>query len=178
MNTQVTGETRSPKTTKIPHFVCDERGKYRASRPLTDKQIIKAAKSILDNSFIPGTLLVNPGDAKTWLQVHYQDMEHEVFVCVFLDTKHRVIAHEVLFRGTIDGASVYPREVVKRALQLNAGAVIFAHNHPSGATDPSPADEKITHLLKQSLGLLDIRVLDHFILGKKSVFSFSEHNLI
>nr|WP_104422762.1 DNA repair protein RadC [Methylobacter tundripaludum] len=178
MNTQVTGEIRPAKTTKIPHFVCDERGKYRASKPLTDKQIIKAAKSILDNSFSPGTLLVNPGDAKTWLQVHYQDMEHEVFVCVFLDTRNRVISHEVLFRGTIDGASVYPREVVKRALQLNAGAVIFAHNHPSGATEPSPADEKITRLLKESLGLLDIRALDHFILGKKSVFSFSEHNLI
>jgi DNA repair protein RadC len=103
--------------------------------------------------------------------------EHEVFVCLFLDNQHRVIACDELFRGTIDGASVYPREVVKAALQYNAAALIMAHNHPSGISDPSQADRVITEKLKEALALIDVRVLDHFIVGE-NVYSFAEHGLL
>jgi DNA repair protein RadC len=101
-----------------------------------------------------------------------------VFVCLFLDSGHRVIEYEELFRGTIDGASVYPREVVKRCLQLNAAAVIFAHNHPSGTNEPSQADRQITDKLKAALEMIDVRVLDHFIIGDGEPHSFREHRLI
>ena len=101
-----------------------------------------------------------------------------MFACLFLDNQHRVIHLDQLFRGTIDGASVYPREVVKKALHHNAAAVIFAHNHPSGISEPSPADKQITEKLKQALALLDIRVLDHFIIADGQPYSFAEHGLI
>jgi DNA repair protein RadC len=110
--------------------------------------------------------------------MHYKDLENEVFACLFLDSQHHVIIHEVLFRGTIDAACVYPREVAKRALQVNAAAVIFAHNHPSGILTPSQADRSITDKLKQALNLFDIRALDHFIVSKMGAYSFAEHGLI
>jgi DNA repair protein RadC len=97
---------------------------------------------------------------------------------LFLDNQHRVIQFEELFIGTLDSASVYPREVIKRALQHNAAAVIFAHNHPSGVVEPSPADKQLTIKLKQALALLDISVLDHFIIGDGQPYSFAEHGLI
>ena len=108
----------------------------------------------------------------------YANYEHEVFVCMFLDNQHHILACEELFQGTIDSASVYPREVVKRALQLNAAAVIFVHNHPSGIPTPSQADKLITDKLEKALGLLDIRVLDHFIIGGAEQYSFADHGLI
>ena len=101
-----------------------------------------------------------------------------MFACLYLDNQHRLIEYKELFRGTIDGASVYPREVVKLCLQLNAAAVIFAHNHPSGINEPSQADRQITDKLKQALALVDIRVLDHFIIGDGEPFSFAEHGLM
>lgn len=103
---------------------------------------------------------------------------YEVFACLFLDNQHRVIVLEEMFRGTLDSASVYPREIAKQALHHNAAAVIFAHNHPSGISEPSVADKNITHTLKQALALFDIRVLDHFIIGDGSPFSFAEHGLL
>jgi DNA repair protein RadC len=103
--------------------------------------------------------------------------EHEVFACLMLDNRNRVIAFRELFRGTIDGASVYPREVVKQALADNAAAVIFAHNHPSGATEPSQADIAITERLKKALALIDVRVLDHLIVGDE-VTSFAERGIL
>lgn len=103
--------------------------------------------------------------------------ESEHFGAIFLDNRHCVITFEVLFTGTIDGASVYPREVVKRALQLNAAAVIFSHNHPSGNTTPSEADKRITDRLREALSLIDVRVLDHFIVGKDCT-SFAERGLL
>ena len=103
--------------------------------------------------------------------------ESEQFGAIFLDNRHRVITFEILFSGTIDGASVYPREVVKRALQLNAAAVIFSHNHPSGDTTPSDADKRITDRLKEALGLVDVRVLDHFVVGQDCT-SFAERGLL
>ena len=107
-----------------------------------------------------------------------RDLPHEGFCGVFLDNRHRVIALEELFRGTIDGASVHPREVVKRALAKNAAAVILAHNHPSGIAEPSQADELITRRLKEALALVDIRVLDHLVIGDGVCESFAERGLL
>lgn len=111
------------------------------------------------------TVFTNPEDVKDFVRSHLQNYPHEVFLTLFLDNRHRLIASEELFKGTIDNASVYPREVVKRAIFHNAAAVIFAHNHPSGIAEPSASDEQITSRLQQALSLLDIRVLDHIIIG-------------
>jgi DNA repair protein RadC len=105
-------------------------------------------------------------------------LEHEVFMALFLDAQNRVIAAEELFRGTLTQTSVYPREVVKRALVHNAAAVILAHNHPSGVAEPSRADEFLTQTLRQSLSLVDARVLDHFIVAGNGVVSFAERGLL
>ena len=125
-----------------------------------------------------GDTLTSPETTRAYLCAQLGGYAHEVFACLFLDNQHRIIELEELFRGTIDGASVYPREVAKRALHHNAAAVIFAHNHPSGIGEPSQADKRITEKLKQALGLLDIRVLDHFIIGDGQPYSFAEHGLI
>jgi DNA repair protein RadC len=127
--------------------------------------------------FSRGEALTSPDKAKDCIKLKLAPYEHEVFVCLFLDNQHRVIACDELFRGTIDGASVYPREVVKTALQYNAAALIMAHNHPSGISDPSQADRVITGKLKEALALIDVRVLDHFIVGE-NVYSFAEHGLL
>lgn len=107
-----------------------------------------------------------------------RDLDHEVFCCVYLDNRNRVIKCEELFRGTIDGATVHPREVVKRALAHNAAAVILAHNHPSGVAEPSQADELITRRIKESLGTVDIRVLDHLVIGDGHCESMAERGLL
>lgn len=125
-----------------------------------------------------GSPLSNPRATREFLRMQLRDLPHEVFCCVFLDNRHRVIAFEELFRGTIDGASVHPREVVKRALAKNAAAVILAHNHPSGIAEPSQADELITRRLKEALGLVDIRVLDHLVIGDGVCESFAERGLL
>jgi DNA repair protein RadC len=125
-----------------------------------------------------GSALANPRATRDFLRVRLRDLPHEVFCCVFLDNRHRVIAFEELFRGTIDGASVHPREVVKQALARNAAAVILAHNHPSGLAEPSQADELITRRLKEALALVDIRVLDHLVIGDGVCESFAERGLL
>jgi DNA repair protein RadC len=125
-----------------------------------------------------GNALTSPDITRAYLSAQLRGLGHEVFACLFLDNQHRVIAWEELFRGTIDGASVYPREVAKRALRHNAAAIIFAHNHPSGVSEPSQADRHITEKLRQALNLFDIRVLDHFIVGDGQPYSFAEHGLL
>lgn len=125
-----------------------------------------------------GNALTSPEITRAYLSAQLRGYSYEVFACLFLDNQHRVIVWEELFRGTIDGASVYPREVAKRALFHHAAAVIFAHNHPSGINDPSQADRHITDKLRQALALFDIRVLDHFIVGDGDPYSFAEHGLI
>jgi len=125
-----------------------------------------------------GSALTSPEATRAYLSAQLRAYQHEVFACLFLDNQHRVLEFEELFRGTIDGASVYPREVAKRALFHNAAAVIFAHNHPSGVNEPSQADKNITDKLKQSLMLFDIRVLDHFIIGDGEPYSFAEHGIL
>ena len=124
-----------------------------------------------------GDALCSPAQTRQYLQLQLGSYEYEVFAVLFLDNRNRVIAFDKMFRGTIDGASVYPREVVREALKHNAAAVIFSHNHPSGVAEPSHADEQITQRLKDALALVDIRVLDHFVVGDEIV-SFAERGLL
>jgi len=125
-----------------------------------------------------GPALAAPELTRTFLQAQLRDRPYEVFCCLYLDNRHRLIAFEELFRGTIDRAGVHPREVLRQTLLHNAAAVIFAHNHPSGVLEPSQADELITRRLKEALALVDVRVLDHFIIGEGTCFSFAEHGLL
>jgi DNA repair protein RadC len=140
--------------------------------------VLEMARRHLKETLRRESALTSPGLTRQYLSAHLRSYRHEVFGCLFLDNQHRVIQFEELFRGTIDGANVYPREVVKKALAFNAAAVIFAHNHPSGVAEPSEADKHITIRLKQALNLIDIRVLDHFIVGDGEAYSFAEHGLI
>ena len=125
-----------------------------------------------------GPLLDSPAATHQFLISRLRDQPYELFCCLHLDNRHRLIAFDELFRGTIDGASVHPREVVKQALSRNAAAVILAHNHPSGVAEPSQADELITRRLREALGLVDIRVLDHCIVGDNGCLSFAERGLL
>ncbi len=125
-----------------------------------------------------GPALAAPEATRNFLLAQLRDRPYEVFCCLFLDNRHRLIAFEELFRGTIDRAGVHPREVLRQTLLHNAAAVMFAHNHPSGVLEPSQADELITRRLKEALALIDVRVLDHFIVGDGQCFSFCEHGLI
>jgi len=125
-----------------------------------------------------GDVLTSPEATRAYLSQQLRHYQHEVFACLFLDNQHHILEFEELFRGTIDSASVYPREVVKKALAHNAAAVIFAHNHPSGISEPSQADKLITAKLKQALALIEIRVLDHFIIGDGMPYSFAENGLL
>jgi DNA repair protein RadC len=156
-------------------FVRDIFGEYV---PADSDIIITEAKRRIAAKFRRGVLLTSPHAAREMIGLKLAEYEHEVFACLFLDNQHRLIQFLEVFRGTIDGASVYPREVVKEALQCNAAAVIFCHNHPSGLAEPSEADKSITQKLKSALGLMDIRVLDHFVVGAEEVCSFAERGLL
>jgi DNA repair protein RadC len=125
-----------------------------------------------------GEALTSPELVKHYLQSKLRHQQREVFCCLFLDNRHCVIACEDLFYGTIDGASVHAREVVKRALELNAAAMIVAHNHPSGVAEPSAADQRLTQQLVRALNLVDIRILDHMVVGEGEVISFAERGLL
>ena len=140
--------------------------------------VLEMARRHLYEPLRRGDALGNPDDTRRFLLARLRDLPHEVFACLFLDNRHRVIAFEEMFRGTIDGASVHPREVVKRALTHNAAAVIFAHNHPSGIAEPSRADELLTRRLKEALALVDIRTLDHLVVGDGITVSFAERGLL
>ena len=139
--------------------------------------VLEMGRRHLQESLQRGDTLTSPEITRRFLLARLRDNPAEVFACLFLDNRHRVIAYEELFRGTIDGASVHPREVVKRALHFNTAAVILAHNHPSGIAEPSQADERITQRLKDALALVDIRLLDHMIIGD-DVVSFAERGLL
>jgi len=140
--------------------------------------VMEMAKRHFNEILQRGSALNSPDITRAYLSAQLRGYSYEVFACLFLDNQHRVIQLDELFRGTIDSASVYPREVVKQALRHNAAAVIFAHNHPSGISEPSQADKLITEKLKQALALFDIRVLDHFIIGDGIPYSFAEHGLV
>jgi DNA repair protein RadC len=125
-----------------------------------------------------GESIRSPSDTESFLKARIQHLDHELFCCLYLDNRHRVLRFDELFRGTIDGTSVYPREVVKEALGVNAAAVILAHNHPSGVAEPSQADERITKRLKAALELVDIRLLDHLIVGEGKATSLASRGLL
>tara|TARA_R110002111_G_scaffold68955_7_gene111685 strand:- start:183 stop:938 length:756 start_codon:yes stop_codon:yes gene_type:complete len=139
---------------------------------------MEMARRVMDEPLRQGDPLRSPEDTRRFLSSRLGTYPHEVFAGLFLDNRHRVIQYRELFRGTIDGAAVYPREVVRQALEDNAAAVIFAHNHPSGVAEPSQADISLTKRLKEALGLVDIRVLDHMVIGHGEVISLAERGLM
>jgi DNA repair protein RadC len=132
----------------------------------------------LEASLLHGQPLESPQDTAAYLQACLRDRSYEVFCCLFLDNAHRVLAFEELFRGSLTGTAVYPRELVKRALALNAAAVILVHNHPSGVAEPSRADEVLTRRVQEALTVVEVRVLDHLVVGDGRVVSFSERGLL
>ena len=147
---------------------------------VNDNTIIQVALDILEKRIAYNTdspILTSPQVSKDYVKLQLSTYEHEVFACLFLDNQHKVITFEEISHGTIDGASVYPREIVKACLNHNAAAVIFAHNHPSGNPEPSTADQTITKRLRDALSLIDVRVLDHLVVGN-DVVSFAERGLI
>ena len=151
---------------------------YAATTNVAEDVIIAQAMSILESRLrTKTTAFTSPDQSKQFVRCKLQQLEHEVFSVLFLDNQNYLIEYTEMFRGTIDSASVYPREVAKAALELNAAAVIFAHNHPSGISVPSSADRNITNKLKSALELFDIRVLDHIIIGD-TTYSFAESGLI
>jgi DNA repair protein RadC len=156
-------------------FTSDATG---VTRPATADEILDAARTILARRIRRGAAISSPSATREFLKLQLADQGHEVFAILFLDNRHRLIEFVPLFRGTIDGASVYPREVVKEALSRNAAAVILAHNHPSGVAEPSQADELITHRIRDALALIDVRVLDHLVVTGDSIVSFAERGLL
>jgi DNA repair protein RadC len=165
-------------TVKVPHFKTNEKtGRYIARHALTKEQIIKAASRLLFTADPKGKSFTDVGLTKLYLKDKYANRSQEVFVCLYLDNQHCLLADEVMFKGTIDQASVYPREVVRRAIELNAAAIIYAHNHPSGITEPSQADINITRTLVDALKLIGVRSLDHIVIGD-GVYSMAQSGLM
>lgn len=140
--------------------------------------VLELSRRYLHQDLVRGAPLESPGATQEYLKTVLRDHSNEVFACLFLDTRHRVIAFEELFYGTIDGATVYPRVVAEKALGYGAAALIVAHNHPSGISEPSLADQAITRRLKDALALLDIRLLDHFVVGDGKPVSMAERGLL
>lgn len=140
--------------------------------------VLELARRAIEEELRGGAMLTSPGAVRDYLRLAIGGRPHEVFVCLWLDAQHRVIHAEEAFRGTLTQTSVYPREIVKKALEVNAAAVIFAHNHPSGAAQPSQADELLTRSLKEALALVDVKVLDHFVVAGNQAISFAERGLV
>lgn len=143
-----------------------------------ESALIERALELIKGRFTRGELLSSATETKTFLQLHLAERCNELFAVIFLDNRNRVVAFEELFFGSIAGASVHPRVVVQRALHHNAAAVVFAHNHPSGIAEPSEADRAITRRLKDALLLIEVRTLDHFIVGSEGTYSFAENGLL
>ncbi len=162
-------------TTARKYFVLDQQNGFRAADP---EELIQGAREALSHRIRRGITMDTPASARNYLALRLGALEHELFVVILLDNRHRLIACLDLFRGTIDGASVHPREVVKEALRHNAAAVVLGHCHPSGVCEPSQADELITSRLRDALALVDIRVLDHLIVAGGDVLSMAERGLL
>lgn len=139
---------------------------------------MELAKRLQNEPVKQGAVLNNSEVVKQFLLTHFREKVHETFACLFLDGQMRLLAFEELFQGTIDEAAVYPREIVRRAMRHNAAKIILAHNHPSGCPEPSQADKHITRVLAQTLSVLDMKIVDHIIVGGADSFSFAESNLI
>lgn len=157
-------------------YIKDTCGTYRKATP---SEILDAAQAAARQLFRRGRQLTCVADSKAAILAQIGQKESEVFACLFLDNRHRVIAFEELFQGTIDGAPVYPREIVRRAIHHNAAAIVLAHNHPTGIAEPSTADKGITARIEDAMKLIDVRVLDHIIVGSAGeTYSFTESGLI
>jgi DNA repair protein RadC len=142
------------------------------------RAVLELSQRYLRSELAERDVLTSPEATRNYLKSRLRVYPHEVFACLWLDNRHRVIEYQELFRGTIDGASVHPREVVRDAMRWNAAAVIFAHNHPSGVAEPSQSDLAITQKLKEVLALVEVRVLDHIVIGEGSGTSFAERGLL
>ena len=151
---------------------------YVTNGPLTAYEVLERAAEILAERYQRGQTFTSPQLSEKFFLDKLSHREQEVFCVLFLDSQHRLIEFKEMFTGTIDGAAVYPREVVKEALRLNAAAVVFGHNHPSGIPEPSQADRKITDRLIEALKLVDIRVLDHLVIGNQSTISFADRGYL
>ncbi len=168
----------------ISGLLAADRGQLLGCRGMGESKlaVLEAAQELarrqLEEGLAGGDVLTSPERTRRFLQHHLAGHAREVFTCLFLDNQHRLLRCDDLFFGTLDGAAVYPREVAVRALQYRAAAVIFAHNHPSGVAEPSAADRRITERLCQALALLDIRVLDHVVVGRGQACSFAERGLL
>lgn len=149
-------------------------GTYVVTEPVTEQDLLCIANQIARKRLAKGSAITSSTDTANQLQTLLQDREHEVFAVLFLDSQHRVLAFEELFRGTLNSASVYPREVVKQGLAHNCGAIIAVHNHPSGNPEPSQSDRALTQALKAALALVDIRLLDHLVVGTEGYVSLAE----
>lgn len=152
--------------------------KIDISSPDADTVVAGALRILEERAKYHREPLASPSAVRDYLRLRLSGLEHEVFIAVWIDAQHRVIDFEELFRGTLTQTAVFPREVVKAALRHNAAAVIFAHNHPSGVAEPSQADQLITETLRQALALVDVKVLDHFVVGGASAMSFAERGLL
>lgn len=160
------------------HFIKNNQGLYEISGALKPDDIVQMAADILSERLSQQDALSSPADVARFLQLKIGREEDENFSVLFLDSRHRVITYQRLFRGTIDSATVYPRVVVKCALTFNAAAVVLAHNHPSSDCEPSEADKRLTRRLQDALALVDVRVLDHFIVSRAGWVSFAERGLL
>lgn len=156
-------------------LIRDDQGRYL---PATAEQILEAARQVVDLTVNRGAPFSSPEIVKQYLGAKLAGLEHEIFAVLFLDNQHRLIRYAEMFRGTINTASVYPREVVKEALKFNAAATILAHNHPSGHSEPSQADRTLTARLKEALRLVEVRTLDHIIVAGREQVSFAELGLL
>ena len=145
---------------------------------MNDDEIIARAVSLLDARIRNSSLISNNTEAKTYLRLQLGQLEREVFAVLLLDTRHHVLHYEELFRGTVDKANVYPREIVKTALLHNAAAIILAHNHPSGVAEPSQSDLVITERVKEAMALIEVRVLDHIVVTIGTAISMAERGLV
>lgn len=170
------GSLRALLKTDLDDF-CLSAGLGKAKYALL-QAVLEMGKRHLYETLEHTEVLSSPKQTQAYLAARLRDYEHEVFACLYLDNRHSIICFEELFRGTIDSASVHPREVVKQALKNNAAAIIFAHNHPSGIAEPSKSDELLTSRLKAALALVDIRVLDHVVIGNGCNVSFADRGLL
>lgn len=167
--------SQSPSSLDALLMVRDGQGDYR---PATPDQILEAARQVVDQKVPCGAEFSSPAAVKEYLRAKLAGFEHEVFAVLLLDAQHRLIAYVEMFRGTIDCAAVYPREMVKEVLRHNAAGVLLAHNHPSGSPEPSACDKAVTQRLKDALALVGVRVLDHIIVAGARTASFVELGLL
>lgn len=167
--------TEAESYVRRPLYVRGNRSRYL---PATADQIVEAARQVVDQRMIRGTSFKDPSVARGFFRDKLAGLEREVFAAAFLDTRHRLIEFVELFHGTIDGTEVHPREVVRHSLLHNAAAVIVAHNHPSGEVEPSAADRAVTMRLKQALALVDVRLLDHVIVGGTQSLAMAQHGWV